>query len=109
MAKFAKEFPKRLFCRVKHVTFIFVSTRQKETLLGFGIWNTTREAIERASERARERRGNDILDDQFCYSLEAASWTSFLSRSCEKALYNSESAKKVSGRCFGFFFVFLFL
>ncbi len=61
-------------------------------------------------ERERERRGNDKLDDQFCYCLEAASRTSFLSRSCEKALYNSESAKKIFGRCFGFFFlVFLFL
>jgi hypothetical protein len=114
MAKFAKEIPKRLFVALAREFYCCLHSPKKNPirvcqllgflvqLLGFGIWNTNRET----RKREREKRGHDILDDQFCYSLEAASWTSFLPRSCERALYNSESAKRIFGWCFGFFFFF---
>jgi len=56
------------------------------------------------TERDRETGGGTTYSTTNFVIL----WTSFLSRSCEKALYNSESAKKIFGWCFGFFFFFFF-
>jgi len=83
MAKFAKkEIPKRLFVALGTWLSFLSPLATKKTLLGFvsylgffvyllgfGIWNTNTEA----RKRQRDRRGNDILDDQFCYSLDFVS------------------------------------
>ncbi len=56
-------------------------------------------------ERDRETGGGTTFSTTNFVIL----WTSFLSRSCEKGLYNSESAKKIFGWCFGFFFFCFFV